>query len=164
MAKIRGPVIRPVAPSEIGFVVKGWIRTYATSDWALLLTPKDDDHTRKCASCARRSLRLDRNSDKTVAHAGPAYWSRQHEIITNLLARCNVSVLEADDGLLEGFVVRDRESPVLHYVYVKPLARRQGKAREMVSDLSRIGTRVSHLGAGIRLPHGWSFDPGLAFP
>lgn len=148
-------MIRPARTDELNFVRKAWIRTYASSEWALLCTPKDDEHTRLCPTCGRRSLRETRSADKTISHAGGVYWAGHHALIERLLARCDVSVFEARDGMLDGFSVREHNAPVLHYLYVKPLARGNGLAKELAGD----ATRISHLGKGQRPMSGTTYDP-----
>lgn len=150
-------MIRPARPDELGFVIKPWIRSYAASDQALLVTPKDDRHTVKCPTCGHRAMRITLDGGKAIAHAGKRYWEGQQRLIERLCATANVSVSEGDDGLKDGFVVRDRERPIVHYVYVTPIARKRGIAHELLADLVEAPTISTHM-LHNRLPAGWTYD------
>ena len=160
-------MIRPMRPDEFNFVISNWLRSYAKSDFAMLSTPKSDTRTPVCSGCGRRHVAVVKDEDgRFRPQTGPEYWAGHRALVTRLVARCNVSVAENEDGLLDGFVCREHDRPVLHYLYVRQSARGRGVARELVADLANVATRYSHKGALVdaaRLPAGWHFSLYEAF-
>ena len=154
-------VIRLARTEELRFIQSAWMKSYASSDWAKFVTPRDDGHTIECASCGSRRLRQVTKNGATHYTAGPLYWSGHHELVTSLLSSCNVSVVDTD-GVVDAWIVRDTVRPVLHYLYVRYSARGEGHARQLCEDLIPQPTRFTHWSRAIvgrRLPPGWQFDP-----
>jgi len=156
-------LIRPAEKDDLDFIRSGWRRSYASSDWALFVTPKNDIHTVACNSCGQRTLRSTQSrGGKVQHHAGDLYWDGHRAVIEQLLSTSNTSVSQGDDGMLDGFICRRDDLPVLHYVYVRQSAREKGVARELVADLWEKPTRFTHLSRSIvgrKLPAHWKFDP-----
>jgi hypothetical protein len=159
-------MIRPAVPEEHAFVKSSWLQSYASSDWALLCTPRTREHV-ETAGCGHAALKSHRVRGMTVWHTGDAYWRGHRGVIDRLLASCNVSVFVIDEPMVDGFVVRDRYQPVLHYVYTRASARMRGVARSLVADLlaapSVTYTHASRHLDRAQLPAGWAFDPYGAF-
>jgi hypothetical protein len=155
--------LRRATPDECaGFVAHAWLYSYASSDWALRNTPKDATHTRQCETCGEAQFKSKSlPSGAMVASVGQQYLEGHRALISKLIRSCNVTVAEAEDGLLDGFVCRDEEQPLLHYVYVRESARANGVAKMLVDDLASRPTTVTHKGRGIkkaRLPRSWRFS------
>lgn len=156
--------IRLATTDELPFVKSSWLQSYASSDFALLSTPKDADHTVPCPSCGHRALRAHRVRGITQYKAGEEYWDGQKRLIDALIARSNVSVyLVEDEGIVDGWICRSWSRPVVNYVYVRASARGQGVARALLDDLAgKPGVIYSHKSRNVdskRLPRGWAFDP-----
>lgn len=65
----------------------------------------------------------------------PALWpfkTGYKRVIAAILARSEVVVLEGEDGRIQAYAVKDRELPVLHFVFVRPSHRGRGIAREVI--------------------------------
>lgn len=159
-------MIRLATEEDVPFVLDSWRQSYATSDRALEVTPKEPDRCEQCAACGGWRLRSTAGHDgRRHSRAGSVYWSGQRSLILRLVAASNTSVVETDVGgrpMLDGFVCRDRVSAVLHYVFVRASARRHGLARELVADLLDRPTRYTHRSRGLqgdRLPKHWVYDP-----
>lgn len=153
-------ILRRAMPDEAPFVVKSWLHSYASSDWALMNTPKDERHTRQCGECgAAQLLSRKLNGGMMVPCAGEQYWRGHRALVERLFVTCNVTVAVADDGLLDGFIARDCYEPVLHYVFVRDSARGRGVARALVADLIGEPAVFTHKARGIkkaRLPRAWT--------
>lgn len=155
-------MIRPARQDDVPFIASGWKRSFASSDWALMCTPKDADHVTTCEHCGGHRMLTHKRRGMVEAVAGPTYWTGQTALVNRLLPLCNVSVLEAEDGLLDGFIAREHTRPVIHYVFVRAEARGRGVARALVADLVPLQARYTHRSRGLRgggLPSGWEFDP-----
>jgi GNAT superfamily N-acetyltransferase len=151
---------------ERNFVIANWLRSYATSDWALMMTPKVDN-AQPCQGCGRYRVMTERDDHGRInPQTGPAYWRGHAALVADLMARCNVSVLENEDGLLDGFICRDKHDPVLHYLYVRKSARGTGAARMLAADLVGQAVTYTHRSPWIRqdrVPPGWRFSLYEAF-
>jgi|HubBroStandDraft_6_1064221.scaffolds.fasta_scaffold791012_1 GNAT superfamily N-acetyltransferase len=156
-------MMRPAGASDAAFVASSWLMSYASSDWATLVTPHDAEHVVKCDGCGACRVRAARQGHSTTWRAGACYWDGQKRLIAGLLATSNVTVMQSDDdGLLDGWIVRAVDRPVLHYLYVRRSARGRGVARALVADLAEEPTTFTHWPRGVRaqsLPKGWRFDP-----
>lgn len=153
---------------ERNFVLANWLRSYATSDFALLSTPKDATHGPACNECGRRMVRVVKDDDGRVRpQTGPAYWVGHRRLVEGLVSRCNVSVMESEiDGLLDGFICRDQRLPILHYLYVRQSSRGKGVAKTLVADLLSSPTTYTHRSARLdagKIPAGWTFSLYEAF-
>ena len=101
-------MIRPAAPDDMRFVTSSWLKSFATSDFARLLTPNE--------IWARNE-----SSD--------AYYDAERIIIGACLER-SVTFIAATPGLIDGWLVC--EPGILHYVYVRQSARGRGVARSLM--------------------------------
>lgn len=137
--------IRPPSAEELVFVRSSWLKSYATSDWARMLTPADDWRQ---------------------GSASDDYYDGHRALIAELSHR--VPVLIAEDGIVQGWACGQlgaTTGPVLHYVYVRQSARKQGLARKLVEALGLgqlAAVEYTHRSRGLdagRLPRGWRFDP-----
>jgi GNAT superfamily N-acetyltransferase len=140
-------ILRKAVPGDLVFVASSWLRSYATSDTARLVTPHD--------VWAR-------------GEASAEYWNGQRALIAWLLEQGMATVLVADDeGMLQGWACASGH--VLHYVYVRQSARMQGLARQLVTALGiakNPEVRYTHRSRGVeqkRLPPRWRFDPYALF-
>jgi GNAT superfamily N-acetyltransferase len=135
-------VIRSPTDDDLRLVRSAWLTSYSKSDFARLATPPP--------------------YWEENGHGGRAYYEGQTALIERLIAASMVLVSEGDDGLLDGFAVGWPRT-LLHYVYVKQVARGRGVARALLAALElREGERVvyTHRSHGIRgSPRGWTFDP-----
>lgn len=161
-------MIRPMRVDERNFVLANWLRSYARSEFALMSTPKDAEHAPRCTGCGlRRVLAVQDQDGRVRPQAGPAYWRGHRGVVERLMASCNVSVLENDeDGMLDGFIVRDPSRPVLHYLYVRQSSRGRGVARALVADLRANAVSYTHRTGMLepsKIPRGWHFDLYGAF-
>lgn len=145
-------ILRSPLPDDLRFVRSTWLQSYASSDFARLCTPSEQEWFRH-ASDDERERR---------GAGGRAYFDGQRALIERLLASSVVLVAEGDAGNLDGFVCGWPRA-LLHYVYVKQPRRKRGVARALLDALHlKPGERVTytHRAAGIRgSPRGWSFDP-----
>jgi GNAT superfamily N-acetyltransferase len=155
-------VIRAAYPEDHGFILNSWLRSYSCSPSALAVTPHDGEkHTKACTACGAHSLRRHQVGGSTRFRAGELYWEAQKDLAQRLLARCNVAVWDSD-GMLDGWVCREWQAPVLHYVYVRHSARRTGIARALVAELADGPAEYSHWRTGVfgaRLPPSWRYNP-----
>lgn len=141
--------LRRAEEDDLRFVRSAWLTSFASSALAREMTPRS-------AWDARVAARRPPASD--------AFFQGQRRLIEWLIMRSNVTVADAGDGLVDGFVVRHWQRPVLHYVYVRLSARERGVARELVADLAQAETRYTHVLPDIdrrRLPAMWTYDPFL---
>jgi hypothetical protein len=156
-------LIRRATTDELRLIQNAWLKSYASSDWARFVTPRDDDHTVECSACGIRRLRQVTKNGITTHMAGPLYWERHHRLVESLLSSSNVSVAETN-GVVDAWIVRDEIYPILHYVYSRWSARKEGHARALCEDLLPLRTRFTHWSRAIvgrRIPRGWIFDPYL---
>lgn len=155
--------MRPAGANDAAFVASSWLQSYASSDWATLVTPHDDAHVVRCEGCGACRVRAERQGHVTAWRAGACYWAGHKRLIARLIASSNVTVMQSDeDGLLDGWIVRAVDRPVLHYLYVRRSARGRGVARELMADLREAPTTFTHWPRGLqpkRIPRGWRFDP-----
>jgi hypothetical protein len=162
-------MIRPATIADLPLVRSSWLTSYSSSEWALLNTPKDSEHTRSCPTCEATNLRSHRVRGLRVYHAGDEYWSTQKRLIERLIASCNVSVFVVDEPMVDGWIVRDWRSPIVDYVYTRNSAREPGAdvARKLVADLAAApAVTYTHKSRGVdegRLPKGWTFSKAQAF-
>lgn len=155
-------MIRPAIEQDRAFITSSWLQSFSSSDMALLATPKDPDHVHTCTGCGAHRLRVSGSSKHTTkVHAGVSYWNGQRKLIERLLSTCNVSVLENDDGLIDGWVVRELDSPVVHYAYSRASSRGRGVLRALLEDLWTSELTYTHKSRSLdsqRLPSAWRFD------
>ena len=156
-------LIRRATADDENMIRASWIRSFASSDMALVATPHTQAHTSVCSACGRHALKKDRIDGGHIRYrAGEVYWKGQAKLVDRLLGTCNVSVAEAQDGLVDGFVVRELVHPVVHFVYVRHSARGQGVAKALLDDLLSQPTRFTHWSGGLhasKVPPGWRHDP-----
>lgn len=154
--------LRPAGQDDIPFVAASWLESYSSSEWATLCTPHGASNVYRCDACGSHHLRWERRAGAKRWRAGETYWAGQRRLIALLVASSNVTVAEADDGLLDGWIVRAWGPPVLHYLYVRQPARGQGIARALIADLHEQPARFTAWPRGLdarRLPVRWAFDP-----
>lgn len=159
-------MIREARPEDLAFVRSGWLRSYASSDWATLVSPSSE-HTSACRTCGKRSLKTSRSgTGLTLRKPSEVYWHGQRALIDRLIAQAMVIVAENEiEGLLllDGFVCWEPPD-ILHYVYVRDTARRKGIAKELCG-MALVGkVRYTHRARAIvqeRIPAGWEFSPYL---
>ena len=127
-------MIRPAKNEDMQWVVHTWLAAFADSDAAMLVTPRDPEHTRRCDVCGQH--RILRGAEGR-AHPGNEYWRGHRRLVELLLTRSAVTIAEADDGLLDGFMVHTLSDgvPVVHFLYVRLSARERGVAKALVSTL-----------------------------
>lgn len=156
-------MIREARPDDMAFVRSGWLRSYASSDWATLVSPSSE-HTSACRTCGKRSLKTSRSgTGLTLRKPSEVYWHGQRALIDRLIAQAMVVVAEDESlGLLDGFVCWEPPD-VLHYVYVRDTARKRGLAKELCALLTGK-VRYTHWARSIvqdRVPAGWVYSPYL---
>jgi hypothetical protein len=137
-------MIRDHKPDDIAFIVSSWLQSFADSDAALLVTPRDSKHTSFCDVCGSyRVSRATRGHDGVRANPGDEYWKGHRRLIESLIESDRTLVYEADDGLIDAFMCHLPGSPpVIHYVYVRLSARGQGRAKALVSTLGAVESIV----------------------
>lgn len=155
-------MIRHATDEDMAFVMHAWVQSYADSDWALICTPKDAEHVRRCEACGASRVR--------VGKAGGEYWRGHRALIGAIVRRSHLLVAESDaDGLLDGFACFEPAAtpPVVHYVYVRMSARRKGVAKALLSPISDARRVIyTHRSRGFeqkRAPAHWHFDPYAIF-
>ena len=152
-----GGFVRPARAEDMAFVENSWLQSYADSDTALICTPKDEPHTRKCQICGAYRVR--------TAKAGKEYWNGERALMRALIRRSVLLVKEASDGLLDGFACWQQRPDgfFVHYVYVRMSARCKGVAKELLSPLLGeplvVYTHRSRVVDARRMPKNFRFDP-----
>lgn len=145
-------MIRHVQPEDYGYIVKTWVRSYASSPFALAVGP------------AHEAKAFERPDGGVRWSAGRTYQAGHYELVNKLLREETALVAEdsTDEGpVLVGFVVGEPARRVLHYVFVRELERGKGVARALVGELLGPGpvtfTHQTQLVRPERLPQGWRF-------
>jgi len=102
-------MIRPALPDDMRFVTSSWLKSFANSDFARLLTPNEiwERH-----------------------EASDAYYDAERIIIAACLER-SVTLIADTPGMIDGWLVC--EPGILHYAYVRQSARGRGVARALMS-------------------------------
>lgn len=157
-------MIRAATIDDLPFVRSAWLRSYASSDWATLVSP-GERYTSTCNRCGKASLRATRSgAGLTLRRPSEVYWSGQRALIDRLIRSAAVIVAQGADNLLDGFICFEPPD-VLHYVYVRnlPTLRGTGIAKELCSLLTGP-VRYTHRSRQVdeaRVPAGWVFSPYL---
>lgn len=139
---------RPATTDELRFVRSSWVQSYATSDFAMWLSPPE--------------LRVQRK-------ASHEYWETQKRIIESLLARAETLVID-DGGLIAAWACLESQRGIVHYVYTRLQTqhRKQGLARLLLGKLrERTDVQYTHRSRDLeskRLPRGWRFAPHELWP
>jgi GNAT superfamily N-acetyltransferase len=136
-------MIRSPTPDDLRLVRSAWLESYATSDYAKLVTPPPQ-------------------WEQNEKRGGRVYFTGQRELIERLIVSSVVLVAEGEAAQLDGFVV-GWPAAMLHYVYVKQSRRGRGLARALLEALDlRAGQPVvyTHRSRSVRgNPRGWTYDP-----
>ena len=168
------PLIRPATPEDEAFIAHAWLRSYETSDVAMLCTPHDGVLAERCDSCL---------GWKAVGrpHSSGEYRHGQRRLIDYLMRTSTVVVAEATDvegGMLDGFACYARgpgsleakmgegwePTWVVHFVYVRMSARGKGVARALLAPVLDAGhVRVAYTHRtrtldGTRMPKNFRYD------
>lgn len=156
-------VMRPMRDEDHDFVLSTWLLSFSNSARALEVTPHDGSgHTRVCESCGQHRLRrVARRGSGGQWRAGALYWREQRALIERLVASSNVTVLE-QDGLIDAWICRAWQRPVVHYLYVRRSERCRGLARRLCMGLESSAVEYTHWRPGIdarRLPESWRYNP-----
>lgn len=101
-------MIRPALPEDMRFVRSSWLQSFADSDFARILTPKDVWERREASN---------------------EYYDCQRLIIEVCLDTAAIYV-DADTNMIDGWLVC--EPGLVHYVYVRQSARGRGVARRLL--------------------------------
>lgn len=156
--------LRHATEFELPFVRGSWLQSFASSSWAEFVTPKSSEHMGPpCNACGTQKLRCHRNSKGLLVYEVDESFVRGHKaLIGAILERANVTVAVAEDGLVEGWIVRQYR--LVHYMYVRHDSRRAGLAKRLAADLCDASEPVtfSHWSRGLqteRLPAHWHYDP-----
>jgi GNAT superfamily N-acetyltransferase len=96
---------------------------------------------------------------------GLAWSDAVNRLVEHLATPATTLVAQGQDGLVDGFAVLERPD-VLHYLYVRLTARRQGVAMALLDALPRQAIRryterVTSKWMVERIPADWTYTPAL---
>lgn len=135
--------IRRGESNDFRRVRSDWTLSYATSEFAHYLTPRED--------WRRRASQL--------------YWDWQKEIVDRLVhgAELWVACWEEDQSAIVGWCVTEPGARVVHYVYVAEKFRRNGVAGKLLApalEQERVTfTHRTQLCGALPVPPNWTYDP-----
>lgn len=91
-----------------------------------------------------------------------AFMGTYHDILERLIYRAttgiHVACLKEDRDVILGYSIFEKE--ILHYVFVKPVWRRIGLARDLVPTDTLVTTHLTDMGSSIKPSH-IGFNPFL---